>query len=231
MMKKISLTFFFVIIALFCFAQDIIVTTDARRIEAKVLEVSESEVKYKETDNLEGPTFIISTNNISSIVYANGKVALYQGTPTATNDPSDSNSAPFFVTRMGEKYTYKGVVMRGDVYAYFLSDNCPNAYLVYHNGYIVAYTGLMFLSVAVGLELGTLIGGAIAGGYNSSSLPFMYCALGCSVASIPLLIVGYNKMHKSVDVFNQECSRRTSRMYGYWSVNASKYGVGLAFNF
>ena len=77
MMKKISLTFFFVIIALFCFAQDIIVTTDARRIEAKVLEVSESEVKYKETDNLEGPTFIISTNNISSIVYANGNAWLF----------------------------------------------------------------------------------------------------------------------------------------------------------
>ena len=76
-MKKISLTFFFVIIALFCFAQDIIVTTDARRIEAKVLEVSESEVKYKETDNLEGPTFIISTNNISSIVYANGNAWLF----------------------------------------------------------------------------------------------------------------------------------------------------------
>ncbi len=55
--------------------------------------------------------------------------------------------------------------------------------------------------------------------------------LGCSVASIPLLIVGYNKMHKSVDVFNQECSQRTNRVYGYWSVNASKYGVGLAFNF
>ena len=77
MMKKISLTFFFVIITLFCFAQDIIVTTDARRIEAKVLEVSESEVKYKETDNLEGPTFIISTNNISSIVYANGNARLF----------------------------------------------------------------------------------------------------------------------------------------------------------
>ena len=230
-MKEISLTFFFVMVAILCFAQDIIVTTDARRIEAKVLEVSDSEVKYKETDNLEGPTFVISTSNISSIVYANGKVSLFQGTPTATKEQADFNPTPSYLTRIGEKYTYKGVVMRGDAYANFLNDNCPNAYQIYHSGYVVAYTGMLFLSVAIGFELGTLIGSAIVGGFYSTSLPFMYCALGCSVASIPLLVVGYSKMHKSVDVFNQECSMKSNRVYGYWSVNASQYGVGVAFNF
>ena len=59
------------------FAQDIIVTTDARKIEAKILEVSLTEIKYKEIDNLDGPTFILGTNNINSIIYANGKVAVY----------------------------------------------------------------------------------------------------------------------------------------------------------
>ena len=59
------------------FAQDIIVTTDAKKIEAQILEVSKSEIKYKEYDNLDGPTFIISTDEISSIIYKNGKVVLY----------------------------------------------------------------------------------------------------------------------------------------------------------
>jgi len=58
-------------------AQDIIVTTDARKIEAKILEVSLTEIKYKEMDNLDGPTFILGTNNINSIIYANGKVVVY----------------------------------------------------------------------------------------------------------------------------------------------------------
>lgn len=40
-------------------AQDVIVTTDAKKIEAKILEVSKSEIKYKESDNPDGPTFIL----------------------------------------------------------------------------------------------------------------------------------------------------------------------------
>lgn len=67
----------FVLMTAPIFAQDIIVTTDAKKIEAQILEVSKSEIKYKEYDNLDGPTFIISTDEISSIIYKNGKVVLY----------------------------------------------------------------------------------------------------------------------------------------------------------
>ena len=76
-MKKILSTILLVALSVISFAQDIIVTNDARKIEAKILEVSGTEVKYKETDNPEGPTFIISTNDINSIIYANGKVSLF----------------------------------------------------------------------------------------------------------------------------------------------------------
>lgn len=58
-------------------AQDIIVTTAAQKIEAKITEVTKSEVRYKEKNYLDGPTFVISTDEISSIIYANGKVVLY----------------------------------------------------------------------------------------------------------------------------------------------------------
>lgn len=64
-------------------AQDIIVTTDSKKIEAKILEVSDSEIKYKEKDYLEGPTFVMSTNKISSVLYSNGKVVLYNQSPAA----------------------------------------------------------------------------------------------------------------------------------------------------
>ena len=66
-------------------AQDIIVTTDAQKIEAKITEVSKSDIRYKESDNLDGPTFIISIDEISSIIYSNGKVVLYNQ-PAATSD-------------------------------------------------------------------------------------------------------------------------------------------------
>jgi hypothetical protein len=62
-------------------AQDIIVTTDSKKIEAKILEVSDSEIKYKEKEYLDGPTFVMATNKISSVLYANGKVVLYNQSP------------------------------------------------------------------------------------------------------------------------------------------------------
>ena len=228
-MKQFLFTAIFVAITVFCFAQDIIVTTDARKIEAKIMEVSETEVKYKEIDHLDGPTFIISTNNISSIIYANGKVSLYQQSSTEGMIQGDMEPGESYITRLGDTYTYKGYVMKGDAYANFLRNNCLKAYEMYHKGYVISYAGVLFLSAGVGLEVGTLIGGAIAGGYFNMSV--IYCGLGCLAASIPLVIIGYNKMHQSVDVFNQECALNTNRTHSFWSINTSPKGVGLAFNF
>ena len=228
-MKQFLFTAIFVAVTVFCFAQDIIVTTDARKIEAKIMEVSETEVKYKEIDNLDGPTFIISTNNISSIIYANGKVSLYQQSSTEGKIQEDMGSGPSYITRLGDTYTYRGYVMKGDAYANFLRNNCLEAYEMYHKGHVISYAGVLFLSVGLGLEIGTLIGGAFAGGYFN--MPIIYCGLGCLAVSIPLVIIGYNKMHQSVDIFNQECALKTNRAQTFWSINTGRQGVGLAFNF
>lgn len=69
------------------YAQDIIVTTDARKIEAKITEVTKSEIRYKEKGYLDGPTFVINADEISSIIYANGKVVLY-------NQPAEKEASP-----------------------------------------------------------------------------------------------------------------------------------------
>lgn len=53
-------------------AQDVIVKRDAKTIVCKVLEISDSEVKYKTWANLEGPTYILKTSEISVINFSNG---------------------------------------------------------------------------------------------------------------------------------------------------------------
>ncbi len=58
-------------------AQDIIITKDAQKIDAKILEVSGSEIKYKKQSNLEGPTFILGVEELNSIIYANGEVQVF----------------------------------------------------------------------------------------------------------------------------------------------------------
>lgn len=68
------------LLSLSAYAQDIILTTDAQKIEAKITEVSKSEIRYKEKDYPDGPTFVLATEDVNSIIYANGKVVLYNQT-------------------------------------------------------------------------------------------------------------------------------------------------------
>ena len=66
---------------------DVIVTKDERTIEAKILEVSKSEVHYKEANYLDGPTFVLTTDEISSITYGNGTVTVFKSSPEQQQAP------------------------------------------------------------------------------------------------------------------------------------------------
>ena len=88
-MKRISFLLCLVALNFLASAQDVIVTKDARKIEAKVLEASDSEVKYKKYSNLNGPTYVEKKANISSIIYANGEVETFQASSaTVASQPS-----------------------------------------------------------------------------------------------------------------------------------------------
>lgn len=76
-MKRLLFLCAYALLMVGAYAQDIIVTKDAQKMEVKILEVSKTEIKYKEKDNLNGPTFILETKEINSIIYSNGKVVLY----------------------------------------------------------------------------------------------------------------------------------------------------------
>lgn len=58
-------------------AQDIIITKKSDRIEAKIVEVTENEVKFKSASNPEGGTITLPTSKIASITYANGNFRSY----------------------------------------------------------------------------------------------------------------------------------------------------------
>ena len=94
MRRRLLLCATLLMLALISFAHDVIITTESKKIEAKILEVSKSEIKYKEADNLDGPTFILPVNEIESIIYSNGKVVLYNpNTPPAQEQQKSLNAA------------------------------------------------------------------------------------------------------------------------------------------
>lgn len=114
-MKHIILITCALIASVTLVAQDIIVTRDAQKIEAKITEVSKSEIKYKDWDNQDGPTFILEVTDISSIIYSNGKVTVFNQEKAAdepqktAQEKTESVIVDFEIMRMNNSQMYKFV--------------------------------------------------------------------------------------------------------------------------
>ena len=81
-------------------AQDIITMKDGTTVQAKVMEIHLSEIRYKRIDNLSGPMFVIPKDLVLSIKYENGVVdiinALTAAEPPAAVHESAQADVPDF---------------------------------------------------------------------------------------------------------------------------------------
>lgn len=73
-------------------AQDIITTKDGSDIQARILEVTNSEVKYKRFSNLEGPTFTISKSDILIVRYENGENEVFKESDNIQHNQSSQRN-------------------------------------------------------------------------------------------------------------------------------------------
>ena len=62
-------------------AQDIIFRKNGDEIKAKVIEVGNSEIKYKRFENQSGPTYVIKTSEVFMIKYENGEKDVFNEQP------------------------------------------------------------------------------------------------------------------------------------------------------
>ena len=228
-------------------AQDIIVTTSSERIDAKVLEVSETEVKYKRHDNLQGPTFVISTSNIASIIYQNGDVQTFKqtaaapatvsqatnnGTVITVRDAADIVFVPGQTIERSDKrnrYYYGNVELDEGLYKDFLKLTCEDAYRKYAVGDGLAWGGYLGGSIMLGAGLGCLLvrnasdGALIAGG--------VLMAAGLATG-VTLICVGVKQESKALDVFNEQCASSLDyRQAMTLNFGVTQNGVGLTLNF
>ena len=82
----------FITLTCVCFAQDVIVTRDSRRINALVTQVNVDDVRYKHFDNPNGPTYMLRKSDIVVILYQNGRVETFE-TGNARTQPATSAPA------------------------------------------------------------------------------------------------------------------------------------------
>jgi len=93
-MKKLCLAVLFVCSLFPVYAQDMIILKDGNVIEAKVVEISPTEIRYRRLTNLDGPIIVIPADSVLSIRYENGTTDIINenatATPTAPATPNAS---------------------------------------------------------------------------------------------------------------------------------------------
>ena len=102
-------------------AQDLIILKNGNKIEAKVLEISPTEIRYKRFDHLDGPTNIVMVINVHSIKYENGRTEIINpdtqpaiitpnisGLPTPVQTVNQSDRNPRLNT-IGATLGYQGL--------------------------------------------------------------------------------------------------------------------------
>tara|TARA_B100000963_G_scaffold184166_1_gene160079 strand:- start:480 stop:1328 length:849 start_codon:yes stop_codon:yes gene_type:complete len=77
---------------------DLIIMRDGSEVSAKILEITQYEIKYKNCNNLEGPTFTKSLSSIFKINYANGTSQVMN-----SNFQNNNNSTNSLGLEEGEK--------------------------------------------------------------------------------------------------------------------------------
>lgn len=210
-------------------AQDVIFRSSSDTIQAQVLTVGTAEISYRKWSNLEGPVYSISINEVVAIRYANGTYDFFSNKNEVTPEHSEQNNS-IMLTRSGNTYIYGNQVMnKQGTLEWLKNQNCPVAYEQFSSGLHTANVGWFMLAVGLGVDLaGTIVlarnGNRVAGGV----LVGVGCAL--EIACIPTIIVGYSKMHQTVDVYNATCSA-TAQAKPYWAIQVSNSGLGIAYKF
>ena len=114
-MKKIIFLTLFIISSLnICNGQDVIVKTTGENIQAKVLEIGLTEIRYLHFDNPTGPTYVILKSEVSLIKYANGTRDNFTTTVIPKSDSTAKADSVVAVTdfflkgRFDSRKYYKG---------------------------------------------------------------------------------------------------------------------------
>ena len=210
-------------------AQDIIVTKNAERVESKILEVSKSEVRYKKWSDVEGPTFVLPTEDISTIMYQSGEIEVFDSKESMSPHKMSLSEQNELLVKVGGKYMYQGKTMNRKEYMSFLKDNCPVAYRQCHNGGVRAGIGAMCIGLGVVCDVAAIASLCTGDGEEGFNVLFVSSLL-LDAVGIPLVITGAVSAKRSVTTFNKMCHQKEKSQANY-KLNFAPNGVSFAVNF
>jgi hypothetical protein len=110
-------------------AQDIIYLNNGNKLTAVIKEVNIQEIKYKKFENPDGPTYVISKNDVLLIEYKNGTFDVITKNPARVTPP-----------RLEAAIPQKKEVKKDPYALYYLNKNC-----VYFNGLALVNSDISFM--------------------------------------------------------------------------------------
>lgn len=214
--------------------QDIILTKDAKSIKAKVLEINEFDIKYKDFDNLEGPAYTLKKSDIQTIVYQNGKVETF--TPI---EPEKVQTTPPLKT-----YNELMIMSDNEKEDYLLNMGIQDVYEKFHHGQNLGRTGSGLFKAGLGLSIAgaavTITGGVLmAVDLWEIGIWFMIpggTLLGVgqvlTITSIPLRAVGGRVKKTAENMYQNYYSEKMKTSYlPTLDFGLTQNGVGLTLKF
>ncbi len=258
-MKKIFTLVLLASYSVLFFAQDVIITKDKEQIQAKILEVSKDEIKYKKFTYQDGPIFSIDIDEVVTVAYENGEVEIYDEENIEKKNEMVQAKAEalrkqeaLYGTFIKEDDVYylcdrdKTTKMDQKAYIQFIQDNCPEAYRSYQKGNKLWKAGLGMLGGGLGMTL--LLGTPLYVVGISKMVNYDYdhtqynVGVGCGVAGSVFLTVGSLATAGSIPLLVVGGIKRNNSYEVYndhcknpqylsFSINAKANGVGLALNF
>ena len=81
-MKALSIIVLFISITFSSWSQDAILKRDGSKIDAKVVEITSTTIKYRNFDQPDGPLRNIAINDVQEIIYENGTWEKFEKTAT-----------------------------------------------------------------------------------------------------------------------------------------------------
>ena len=117
-MKKILLLLL-MIVSISIFAQDELIYRDGETYKVKVIEITDTEVKYRKWNNLNGPIYTESQSELFMLIFENVEKEIFDNKPKSKSKVKiyGLNSAKFdnYLVLQSKDLKFKKIVMKGGI--------------------------------------------------------------------------------------------------------------------
>jgi hypothetical protein len=205
-------------------AQDTLMMTNGAVIPSKVLEVSTTEIKYKKSDNPDGPTFVTSKSDVAILKYFNGsKDTLNVMKPKQAGQPAIAKPVVKETPKLypvGAKYMYGDQrITENEMYAMLLEKKDPELRMYVKKAKTakgMRFIGLLAIPALAGGVAYTIIEATGVGNPNASGGPasatrdytpgiaFVGVGVACLTTGIVFSSSYKNNNRKAVKLYNQK---------------------------